>query len=106
MPKINNESYTKDAICGDGMCPYIPCKDYPKCNHIEKILKENKMNEEKRTLTVSFSIDKEKVGIIVSSNKVSPQEGIGLLEMAKEQFLEKLRQNKKDIFELDGDSSK
>ena len=23
------------AICGDGMCPYIPCKDYPNCKHIK-----------------------------------------------------------------------
>lgn len=23
------------AICGDGMCPYVPCINYPKCNHRE-----------------------------------------------------------------------
>ena len=27
------------AICGDGMCPYNPCKDYPKCIHIKEVLK-------------------------------------------------------------------
>jgi len=21
------------AICGDGMCPYVLCKDFPKCGH-------------------------------------------------------------------------
>lgn len=29
------------AICGDGLCPYVPCKDYPNCEH----LKEAKKNE-------------------------------------------------------------
>lgn len=32
----------KGAICGDGMCPYVPCMDYPKCKHIKEILKELK----------------------------------------------------------------
>ena len=27
------------AICGNGMCPYVPCKDFPKCNHTKKQLK-------------------------------------------------------------------
>jgi len=27
-----------NIICGDGMCPYVPCKDYPECNHIKKII--------------------------------------------------------------------
>lgn len=22
------------AICGDGMCPYVLCKDFPKCEHV------------------------------------------------------------------------
>lgn len=31
------------AICSDGMCPYIPCKEFPKCKHIEEQLDyENK----------------------------------------------------------------
>ena len=27
------------AVCGDGMWPYIPCVDFPKCEHLEKDLK-------------------------------------------------------------------
>jgi len=38
MGKVKKEQ--NGAICGDGMCPYVPCKDYPKCRHIEGILKE------------------------------------------------------------------
>lgn len=30
-----------NAICGDGMCPYVPCKDCPDCEHIKEIIKEN-----------------------------------------------------------------
>jgi len=26
------------AICGDGMRPYVPCINYPKCKHVENIL--------------------------------------------------------------------
>jgi len=31
------------AICGDGMCPYVPCVNYPDCKHVEEI--ENEDNE-------------------------------------------------------------
>ena len=30
------------AICGDGMCPYIPCVNYPKCKHVEEIIGDDK----------------------------------------------------------------
>jgi hypothetical protein len=23
------------AICGNGMCPWIPCEDYPDCEHMK-----------------------------------------------------------------------
>lgn len=28
-----------NAICGDGMCPYVPCKDCPNCVHVEDLKK-------------------------------------------------------------------
>lgn len=30
------EEMNNNAICGDGMCPYIPCKDCPDCNHVKR----------------------------------------------------------------------
>lgn len=30
------------AICGGGMCPYVPCVDYPHCEHIQKVMEEEK----------------------------------------------------------------
>jgi len=32
------EKTNSGAICGDGMCPYVPCKNFPKCGHLEKQL--------------------------------------------------------------------
>ena len=35
--KIGNEESDEGkfagAICGDGMCPYVPCVRYPFCGH-------------------------------------------------------------------------
>lgn len=28
------------AICGDGMCPYVPCKNYPNCEHVKQAFKD------------------------------------------------------------------
>lgn len=39
MSKGQNEA-SGGAICGDGMCPYIPCKKFPKCLHWKEELKE------------------------------------------------------------------
>lgn len=25
---------TSDAICGDEMCPYVPCSEFPDCRHM------------------------------------------------------------------------
>ena len=32
---------TKDSICGNGMCPYVACKDYPNCKHVKQVMEEN-----------------------------------------------------------------
>ena len=31
------------AICGDGMCPYIPCETFPDCIHFKDFLYDNKI---------------------------------------------------------------
>ena len=36
------------AICGYGMCPYIPCNDFHNCNHAEEHLKYEKTWAEKQ----------------------------------------------------------
>ena len=37
-----------NAICGDGMCPYVPCNDFPKCNHLEEWERQELKNPQKR----------------------------------------------------------
>lgn len=33
-----NSKEKTGAICGDGMCPYVPCKDFPDCEHYKTYL--------------------------------------------------------------------
>ena len=33
------------AICGDGMCPYIPCKNCPNCKHFKEMIRDKEMME-------------------------------------------------------------
>ena len=35
--KTNEELKAKDVICGDRMCPYIPCNSFPNCNHWREV---------------------------------------------------------------------
>jgi len=37
MPTEKNNTKESTAICGNGMCPYVPCEKYPYCEHIEQI---------------------------------------------------------------------
>jgi len=36
-----------DIICSDGLCPYVPCIRFPKCNHLKKQLELEKEIEGK-----------------------------------------------------------
>lgn len=37
----------ESVICGDGMCPYVPCSKFPKCNHLEKQMEFEKKQRDK-----------------------------------------------------------
>lgn len=37
---IEDKEKRTGAICGDGMCPYVPCPRYPDCEHVKSILEE------------------------------------------------------------------
>lgn len=56
------------------------------------------MKDNERLFGVKFIIDEPNIQIQMSQHKVSPQEAIGLLEMAKRQLLDSLARNKKDVF--------
>lgn len=55
------------------------------------------MTEEKM-FTVKFIVKDGKMATKVSSKNMSPQESIGLLEIAKQQILDGLKVNKKELF--------
>jgi len=54
---------------------------------------------EKKIFAVQFNIIGNQIQTQMKMDKVSPQEAIGLLEMAKDQILEKLKTGRKDVFE-------
>ena len=54
---------------------------------------------DKKVFAVQFSMIGNQIQTQMKMDKVSPQEAIGLLEMAKDQILDKLKNNRKDIFE-------
>jgi len=35
-------SETNDVICGDGMCPFVPCSKFPNCVHVHREIKQQK----------------------------------------------------------------
>ncbi|MBS3141518.1 hypothetical protein J4405_05240 [Candidatus Woesearchaeota archaeon] len=59
------------------------------------------MKMEEKTLTINLKVKDGNISTGIQSKNISPQEVIGLLEMVKDQFLEKLRKNRKDIFNVE-----
>ena len=58
---------------------------------------ENNEQKEKE-LIVKFKVINNNIQTQVTTKNVSPQEAIGLLETAKDQLLENLRKNRKELF--------
>ncbi|MBU0615439.1 MAG: hypothetical protein KJ601_05070 [Nanoarchaeota archaeon] len=54
---------------------------------------------EKKIFAVQFNIMGPQIQTQMKMDKVSPQEAIGLLEMAKDQILDKLKKGRQDVFE-------
>ena len=57
---------------------------------------ENQQKE--KELIVKFKVINNNIQTQVTTKNVSPQEAIGLLETAKDQLLENLRKNRKELF--------
>lgn len=58
---------------------------------------ENNEQKEKE-LIVKFKVINNNIQTQVTTKNVTPQEAIGLLETAKDQLLESLRKNRKELF--------
>jgi hypothetical protein len=55
---------------------------------------------EKKTFMLNFDVSKKNIQTSMKTENVSPQEAIGLLEMAKAQILDNLKKSRKDIFQM------
>jgi hypothetical protein len=53
---------------------------------------------EDKLFMVKFVVKNGKMATKMSSKNMSPQETLGLLEIAKQQILDGLKQNKKEVF--------
>ena len=53
---------------------------------------------EDKMFSVKFVVKDGKMATQMSSKNISPQETIGLLEIAKQQILDSLKESKKEIF--------
>lgn len=53
---------------------------------------------EDKVFMVRFTVKDGKMATEMSSKNMSPQESIGLLEIAKQQILDSVKENKKELF--------
>jgi len=54
---------------------------------------------EERVFMIRFRINNQNIQTEISNKNISPQEAIGLLEMAKGQILDNLAKGRKEIFQ-------
>ena len=59
------------------------------------------MAEKKKLLLLRFDITDDNIKTSMKTEDVSPQEALGLLDMAKDQILDNLKKSRKDIFQME-----
>ena len=59
------------------------------------------MAEKKKLLLLRFDITEDNIKTSMKTDNVSPQEALGLLDMAKDQILDNLKKSRKDIFQME-----
>ena len=59
------------------------------------------MAEKKRLLLLRFDVTEDNIKTSMKTENVSPQEVLGLLDMAKDQILDNLKKSRKDIFQME-----
>ena len=52
----------------------------------------------KKQFVIKFDVQENNIQTSMQTNNVSPQEALGLLDMAKDQILEGVKKNRKNIF--------
>ena len=64
------------------------------------------MKDQKKEFIIRFNIVNNQIQTQMKISGISPQESIGLLEMAKDQIIEKIKKGRKDIFEASSGGQK
>ena len=59
------------------------------------------MAEKKKLLLIRFDITEDNIKTSMKTDNVSPQEALGLLDMAKDQIMDNLKKSRKDIFQME-----
>ena len=59
------------------------------------------MAEKKKLLLLRFDVTEDNIKTSMKTENVSPQEVLGLLDMAKDQILDNLKKSRKDIFQME-----
>ena len=59
------------------------------------------MAEKNKLLLIRFDVTEDNIKTSMKTENVSPQEVLGLLDMAKDQILDNLKKSRKDIFQME-----
>ena len=61
------------------------------------------MEEDKKSkmMVLRFDISENNIKTTMKTENVSPQEALGLLDMAKDQIMDNLKKSRKDVFQME-----
>ena len=54
-----------------------------------------------RMMVLRFDISENNIKTTMKTENVSPQEALGLLDMAKDQIMDNLKKSRKDVFQME-----
>ena len=58
-------------------------------------------NAKNKMMVLRFDVTEENIKTTMKTENVSPQEALGLLDMAKDQILDNLKKSRKDVFQME-----
>ena len=58
-------------------------------------------NDKNKLMILRFDITDNNIKTTMKTENVSPQEALGLLDMAKDQIMDNLKKSRKDVFQME-----
>ena len=58
-------------------------------------------NNKNKMMVLRFDISENNIKTTMKTENVSPQEALGLLDMAKDQIMDNLKKSRKDVFQME-----